>query len=535
MRYTQHFSTERTSQDAPIPGSNMVMNNAGGFAYPVDDWKRLERFIILGSDGGSYYVGGRELTTDNAEAVQRCLKMNGKRVVDTVVELSTEGRAAKQDPALFVLAMAASPKFADEATRKYALMAMPAVLRTLSFAYAFAENAKQLGRTWSRQYRNGWAGYLTSMSAEKLAYQAVKYRQRSGWSLRDLLRKSHSSSEAHQDLFRWVAQEKMGDGVPKIIEAFTKLQAATTAAEAVKIIGDYQGVTWELVPTELLGDPKVWEALLPGMPMTAVLRNLARMTANGLIVPMSGALKVVEQKLADPVALKKARIHPVNVLAALVTYASGKSARGSLTWKPVQRVIDILDAAFYGSFGNLEATGKRIFVGLDVSGSMWDSPVAGMPFMNAMQASMAMIMAVMKTESNYHLKAFTSADRGWRSGTGLQDMNVSPRKRLDDNMHAVNGLNFGGTDCSLPILHALRAKTPVDVFQIWTDNETWAGEIHPSQALKRYRQEMGIPAKLVVCSTMSTDFSIADPSDAGMLDLVGFDSNVPSLIADFCK
>jgi 60 kDa SS-A/Ro ribonucleoprotein len=31
----------------------------------------------------------------------------------------------------------------------------------------------------------------------------------------------------------------------------------------------------------------------------------------------------------------------------------------------------------------------------------------------------------------------------------------------------------------------------------------------------------------------SNGFSIADPDDAGMLDVVGFDSAVPQVIADF--
>jgi len=51
--------------------------------------------------------------------------------------------------------------------------------------------------------------------------------------------------------------------------------------------------------------------------------------------------------------------------------------------------------------------------------------------------------------------------------------------------------------------------------------------------LKNYRQQMGRPAKLVVIGMTSTGFSIADPDDAGMLDVVGFDTATPALISDF--
>lgn len=68
------------------------------------------------------------------------------------------------------------------------------------------------------------------------------------------------------------------------------------------------------------------------------------------------------------------------------------------------------------------------------------------------------------------------------------------------------------------MLYALAQGIEVDAFLVYTDNETWAGAVHPVQALKRYRQKTGIPAKLVVVGMTATAFSIADPNDAGMLD-----------------
>ena len=44
---------------------------------------------------------------------------------------------------------------------------------------------------------------------------------------------------------------------------------------------------------------------------------------------------------------------------------------------------------------------------------------------------------------------------------------------------------------------------------------------------------MGIPAKLVVAGMAPSGFSIADRNDAGMLDVVGFDTATPSVMADF--
>ena len=57
------------------------MNSAGGYTWPVDDWVRLDRFLILGAEGGSYYASERTLVRENAEAVERCLRADGRRAV----------------------------------------------------------------------------------------------------------------------------------------------------------------------------------------------------------------------------------------------------------------------------------------------------------------------------------------------------------------------------------------------------------------------------------------------------------------------
>ena len=73
----------------------------------------------------------------------------------------------------------------------------------------------------------------------------------------------------------------------------------------------------------------------------------------------------------------------------------------------------------------------------------------------------------------------------------------------------------------------------MDTFVIYTDSETWAGDVHPAQALREYRAWSGIDARLVVVGMVSNGFSIADPADPGMLDVVGFDTATPQLISDF--
>jgi 60 kDa SS-A/Ro ribonucleoprotein len=99
----------------------------------------------------------------------------------------------------------------------------------------------------------------------------------------------------------------------------------------------------------------------------------------------------------------------------------------------------------------------------------------------------------------------------------------------------VSNLPFGGTDCALPMLYAQALSREIDTFVIYTDSETWAGDVHPTQGIRDYRAASGIDARLIVVGMVSNGFSIADPSDPGMLDVVGFDTATPQLISDFAR
>jgi 60 kDa SS-A/Ro ribonucleoprotein len=459
------------------------------------------------------------------------------------VELSVSGRAPKQNPCLFALAAAAG--LGDEEGRRAALDALPQVARIGTHLFIFARYVEQF-RGWGRQLRRGVADWYTAKSVDDLAFQAVKYRQREGWSHRDLLRLSHpeTTDENRKQLFDWVCGREISRPAQRTIEGF--LQAQTADSKAIpRLVRDYR-LTWEMLPDTALSDPKVWEALLEnGMPQTALMRQLPRLTNLGLLGPLGSRTRAVADQLADPELLTKARVHPINVLVAQRTYASGHSARGAGSWSPSRPIVDALDAAFYASFGNVVPTGKRTLLALDVSGSMGAS-ISNMPI-TCREASAALAMVTARTETDYEIVGFTSSYNtsgtrsryGWnygqRSSTVLTPLGISPRQRLDDVIRAVSHMDFGGTDCSLPMRYALAQGLMVDTFCVYTDNETWAGEIHPHQALTQYRERVNPAAKLIVIGMTATNFSIADPSDAGMLDVAGFDSAVPQLISDFAR
>jgi 60 kDa SS-A/Ro ribonucleoprotein len=230
-------------------------------------------------------------------------------------------------------------------------------------------------------------------------------------------------------------------------------------------------------------------------------------------------------KLRNEDAIKGSRIHPISILSALRTYASNHGMRGKLTWNSIPQIIDALDDAFYVAFKNVKPTGKRRCLALDVSGSMTMANVGDLN-LTPRDVTAVMAMATMKAEPNYGLIAFSRE---------IVPLNLSPKMRLDTVIKTMGSLPFGGTDCAQPMIWALKNKIDFDSFEIYTDNETWAGNNHPIQALKEYRQKMGIQSKYVAVGTTATEVTTADPNDPFSLDVAGFDSSTPAFLADFVR
>lgn len=534
------------SQKKVIPGreNDMVKNSEGGFTFALDKWGRAQRFLILGSEGGSYYASEHKLTLDNAKSLVECAKEDGIRLVDLIVEISDSGRAPKNDPALLALAVVMT--HGNNEARNYAASAFPKVARIGTHVFHLADYINGM-RSWNRPVRRGFAEIYNGWDAYRLAVQLVKYASRDGWSHRDVLRLAHirPSTSDHDALFARVLdkgdKEIEDQRIVEFLSAVEQIKTTRDPKTAAKLITDHN-LPREVVPTELWNEKVVWEALLPHMGLEAMIRNLATMTRVGLIAPNSNGTRLVLEKMSNEEAIRKSRLHPIKVLAALLTYKQGHGVRGGHVWNPVQNVLEGLDGMFYATFDNVVPTNKRMLFAMDISASMGGGMVGGVIGLTPRIAQAALVSVMMRTEKMYEVVGFTSSD-GWGWGrardyndvSGLTQMPINKSMNLTQIMNTVDRYRMGGTDCSLPMEWARVNKVPVDAFVITTDNETYAGARHPSQALKAYRDTMGIPAKLIVVGMVANNFTIADPNDAGMMDVVGFDTAAPALINDFIR
>jgi 60 kDa SS-A/Ro ribonucleoprotein len=549
----QQFLKNRaaTPQSQPLAGKAMVKNAAGGYAFEASNWMQLDRFICIGTAGGNYYASESALNRDALPIVEACLAEDGVRVVNRIVGVRKRGLAYKQDAALFVFALALAK--GDAATKSAARAAFGTVAKTAGQLYAVAAYADEV-RGWGETLRHPIAHWFLGKPVEDVVFQTLKYGQRDGFSARDLVRMSHPKPTTTEQsaLFKYLVTGAVGEGgfaggdvayaverVRAIAKAAQESVGKITAEQEAEIVSliRVRSLTHEMIPTEVR-TPKVWSALLEKMPVRATVWNLATLTRLGVLTPMSDETVMVVQRLRNAEMVRNANVHPLGLLTALKTYASGRSLEkgakpGSYapktrhTWTPVPQIVDALTDAFHGSLTQATPSGKRLLFGLDLSGSMKDQMVSGVEGMSAAEAAGAMLLVMAASEDRYQIVGYNDRE--------VKVPNLTAGMRLDTATEAIRKASGGSTDCSVPIKVALERKIPVDAFLIFTDGQGWGSMAgHVCEWLERYRAAMGIDARCVLLSASMNSTTLADPQNPNFLDIVGFSPDAMAIAMDFC-
>ncbi|XP_052270552.1 RNA-binding protein RO60-like [Dreissena polymorpha] len=566
-----------------IHGPGQVMNNAGGYVFTMDDMDRCRRFLIMGTEGGTYYAKETDLKRGNVQCIDRLISDGrGREAVEAIRDISINRRNVRQNSLLYAYAICCRSN--NKEVKKLAYSYLSEICRIPTHLFMFikfceeesrGEGEPATGTGWGRAHKRAVAKWYTNFinNPEKLARLVTKYKNREGWTHKDLLRLAHVSTKdpvvgfilryivkgyaKAQEMYICntarqtdeIARLAMLEGVNNLIQGVDQASATTDPNQLCELIEKYQ-LNWEHCPSQLLRSPEVWRQLLKKMPIEAMVRNLGRMTELKLFEGEGGkeSLDLVLDKLRSinteaEVPMEEEGdsgegpsrghrvnfLHPFKILLALEAYRkveeSGK--KGKLTWTPNQQIVDALDSAFYQAFSQVTPTGKNYYLGVDVSGSM-GVPVLGSSVITCQMAAAAMMMTTVRTEENCKIRAFS-------------DRMVPLEIKRDDKMQTVldkmRDMTFGSTDCSVPMKDAIENKwQDIDVFMVFTDCETWIGNVHPCQALVEYRKYSGKrDVKLIVCGMTATEFTIADKDDKYMLDIAGFDSSAPELIERFSR
>lgn len=515
---------KNTSQKNPLIGKDMVKNLAGAYAFKADDFTALDRWLLTGSSTNAFYQKKEEMTADNIKILISAAKADAKKVASKILYASVHGISVSTP--IFALAVLSS---VDTTEAKKAFKEIfNSVIRTASHLYEFLEYNKNI-RGFGKIIRSA----VNSWFAEggDLEYQFLKYQSRSGWAHKDVLRKFHitPSTDAMNSLFKWAVKgwdtlspsEK--DKLDKI-KWFEYIKENKDEASVIFAIKE-GNLTWEMVIGNVQNiTTTIWKELFMCMPVTATIRYLATLTANGVFKDIA-MLNILENRLTDESKLTKAKVHPLSLAKALSIYTSGGKAseHSKLRYTPIPRVIDILNKAIETSFKTINPTNKKILISVDVSGSMWGGSAYGS--LAPAQVAGLIALSFAKSEKNYFVGKFD---------TIYSPMNITKSTSFQQVIDKKSGIwpkDFGGTDASLAYTYALKNKEVYDAFINITDNESWSGD-HPVSALKNYRNKINKNAKAIYISLIpyGDRTSLVDTSDKNSYDIGGFSDETVKII-----
>ena len=331
MAYLKRITARDAPQSVPIPGSTQVPNSAGGFTWAVDDWTRLRRFLVLGSEGGTLLRVGAEAHARERRR-GRALHRRGRRRARSRDRRASASAARAEERPGALRAGDGGRCSATIATRRAALDALPRVARTGTHLFRFATFVEGF-RGWGRSLRRAVGRWYAAQSVGRARLPGGEVPPARG---RHAPRPaaagppggSRSARVTRRSTSRTATLAcSSGSSAAATATACRASSRASPArrrrrrtAETAALVREY-GLPREALKPEHLTSPRVWEALLEDMPMTALIRNLATMTRIGLLAPGSDGTRTAVAQLGDGERLRRARVHPIAVLAALRTYA----------------------------------------------------------------------------------------------------------------------------------------------------------------------------------------------------------------------
>ncbi|TSS97574.1 60 kDa SS-A/Ro ribonucleoprotein [Bagarius yarrelli] len=467
---------------------------------------RLRRFLCYGSESAIYKSREqRKLCVERISALTELLEAGrGSEAVQLVRSVSLKGGVKSLSPALFSLAVIT--EHSDMTAKQAAYGVLKEVCISPCELFSFVRYKKELSGAgqrgmWGRALRKAVADWYNTLDALTLARHVTTCKRKGGWTHQDLFRLAHlkPANNAVALVSKYVTkgwkavQEVYAD--PEKAEDVMKVFVYLDAVEKTKHSNDEQ---------------EVWKALLKEMSIAALLTHLGKLSADKLLC--SGSREAAAEKT-----------HPVNVLLAAEDYKRGHSKRGKLKWKSNRDIIQALDSAFCTCLSNVESTGKRFVVGVDVSSRLDSLTLSSL--VSTVTVAAAMVMVITRREPIVDVLLFSE-------GAVVPCPIAADSSLLQITIQLLQACS-SCTDCTLPITWASDNDKMVDVFVVFTNNDTWPGRSSSAHTLRMYREKTGLFAKLIVCNMTTNSLHFLDRDDSGMLGICGFDSHTPHIIHDF--
>jgi 60 kDa SS-A/Ro ribonucleoprotein len=479
-RATQAFST-------PVPTAKNSDN------YPAYERATEEQYLqtlLTNTVGNTFYADKNELLQEANQMHDAMIQKDAEYAAKALGFARQEGFMRLQPIFGLVKLFELAPGIAKKAFSK--VVFIPSDLQDFMTVLS-GQGHGEGGRAVKREV----SAFLNCVSE----YWALKYNgQGRGYSLGDMVSTAHpkATSEKQNAIFQYlIGKEYNADLVPQI-SAFEQLKKATTSEDKIRLITEGR-IPHEVATGAVKPDKAIWNAILPQMPIFALLRNLNTMDRAGVL---DENRQYITEKLTNAEALKKSKILPFRFLNAFNKVESG--------WAK-----DVLRHCVELTFGNLPEIPGRTAVFLDISGSM-DGEYLRI-------GSVFALALFKKTKGNGVFWLFDT--NTYDPKASLHDSILSQAERI----HTV-----GGTDTGAPVRALIGNKEKVDNIIIITDEQQNTGSPF-YRNLVAYREKINRDTRAFVIDIAPYRSAMIPPSDKNSWYIYGWSDTVLQYISMACQ
>lgn len=502
---------------------DQTLTSGGGFAFRITPIEQVYRFLFLGSSDS--YLSDRESILRIYPVIRYLSKEQPKQLTDLIMEV--KDRVPRKDALLFTAVVYLIEEDNAEARRIFLDRVLTEICTNSYTFLTLIKNwlafGKRFGRVWKRGIHK-W--YTETRTLNQLIEDAAGFAQRSGLSHRNVLRLSRPkcTDSIRNSVIHYLVKNTLTENAPEALVSLLAVPKVNDDNEVVRMINRSDiKVRLENLSDQQKTKTVMSELLLKSLRNESLIRNLRTLTS--LNIFDNDELRNFTIEL-----IKSAKVHPIKLINALYVYSGAETGRSSKEITPNPRIVTALNDALELRFKETNSTNKKFLVGLDISSSMtWDK-ISGY-VLNPLQISAALAYQYYKTEPNTDFVTFSERLKEL-DPMSFQEGCLSFAKTLCNR-------SFGYTDLGKMIEHAItqykeRGKT-YDAFIMFTDNEVNHGR-HCFELLDEYRKMIGNEdVKFIINAMTAGEFTVGDPNDNRTLNLSGFDSAYPSIIADFVE
>lgn len=489
-------------QLAPVADTR---NDAGGLAYALSAEAALARLAATGCFNGTYYASAET-------QLDRVLALASQVDTDFLarVALYARNRAFMKDMPAFLCAVLA--------TRD--------VERLEEIFPRVIDNGKML-RTFVQMVRSGVTGrkslgtaprrcvrrWLESADERRLLEASVGSKP----SLADVLKMTHPRpAEAWREAFYgWVlGRTFVPDRLPPLTRALEEFKADPA--------GEVPEVPFQLLTALPLG-VEGWKAIArrAGWQMTRM--NLNTFARQGVLEDRE-LVALLARRLADPVAIRRARAFPYQLLT---TWQNTDS-------KLPQAIRDALVQAMEISIANVPVLAGRTVVCPDVSGSMTCS-ITGIrrgstSSTRCVDVAGLIAAAILRKNPEALVLPFE---------TRVVPLALKAGVPVMENARVLASVGGGGTNCSAPLRQLNRDRVRADLVIYVSDNESWVqhtrGNGSSPMAAEWQAFKARNPNAKLVCIDLVPNLTVQVPESRDVLHVGGFSDQVFGVLQTFAS